>query len=283
MAKQSSLWWHTLLPQHALSRLMGFFAQCRCKWLKNWGIKKFINHFKVDMSQAEHEDYREYPSFNAFFTRYLKAGARPLDPEEKHIVSPVDGTISELGVIDGDKILQAKGQYYTVSDLLGGDDEYAECFQQGHFMTVYLSPKDYHRIHMPLEGRLLEMRHVPGRLFSVNPASVNQISRLFARNERAVCFFNTDLGKVAIIPVGAMIVGSIATTWHGVVTPPVKRRVRSWEYTRQPINLERGEEMGYFKMGSTVIMLFEKGKIEWANNLVAGDTLKMGEGIGEIQ
>jgi phosphatidylserine decarboxylase len=283
MAKQSSLWWHSLLPQHAISRIMGFFAGCRCKYLKNWGIHKFIKHFGVDMSLAEQEDYKQYSTFNAFFTRHLKPGARTIDPDEKQIISPVDGTISELGVIEGNKILQAKGQHYTVSDLLGGDDEFAKLFEQGRFMTVYLSPKDYHRFHMPVGGRLLEMRHVPGRLFSVNPNSVNQISRLFARNERAVCLFKTDIGHVAMIPVGAMIVGSIATTWHGVVTPPTKRRVRSWQYSQEPITLARGDEMGYFKMGSTVIMLFEKDKMDWSSQLKAGDTIKMGESIGTIQ
>lgn len=281
MNKSTSVWLHRFIAQHALSRTMGFLADRAWGAVTHRAIHAFIKHYQVNMQEAAQEDYRAYDTFNDFFTRHLKANARPLAAETNAIVSPVDGTISEIGQMAGDQLLQAKGCYYSVASLLG-DEERAKSFHQGHFLTAYLAPKDYHRIHMPIDGRLVEMVHVPGRLFSVNAASVQAVPQLFARNERVVCLFETAVGPLAMVMVGAMIVGSVVTTWHGVVTPPTKRRVSVWNYREENKVFRRGEEVGYFKLGSTVILLFVKNAMRWDNIYSAQNKLLVGKKIGSI-
>lgn len=271
-----------IAPQHLISRLAGMLANSRCRWWKNWAISKFIKHYGVDMSQAEQPDYQRFSNFNEFFTRHLRADARPIADDPQAIISPVDGCVSELGVIEDQLLYQAKGRYYDLLSLLGGDIERAEQFAGGHFLTAYLSPKDYHRIHMPVAGKLEEMVHVPGKLFSVNPYTVQACSELFARNERVISYFNTDLGPVAMIAVGAIIVGSVVARWHGVVTPPTSKVISNWQYDDRDIQLARGEEMAHFQLGSTIIMLFPKGKIDWHQNIEASTSLKMGQAVGRI-
>lgn len=278
MSKQSLVGLHKFLPQHALSRLVGWLSDRRWTWLKNEVIARFIRHYDVNMDEAEHSDYRQYATFNAFFTRHLKPGARVVATEENAIVSPVDGTVSEVGRIDGDRLLQAKGQHYRLGALLGGE-EHATAFRGGHFITVYLAPRDYHRFHMPIEGRLLETVHVPGRLFSVNPTSVANISNLFGRNERVVCFFETAAGPMALVIVGAMLVGGIATVWQGTITPPTQKTITATDYRGKNIVLARGEEVGHFKMGSTVIAVFAEKALQWEAALQADKTLTMGTTI----
>ncbi len=279
MTKQSSVGMHKFLPHHALSLLVGWLADRRWKWLKNRFIAWFIKRYNVDMTEALYSDYHAYSTFNEFFTRHLRSGVRPVDANPNAIISPVDGAVSELGRLTGDRILQAKGKFYDLTALLGGCAEHVECFQEGEFLTAYLAPKDYHRIHMPIAGRLLEMIHVPGRLFSVNPISVAHIDNLFARNERVVCLFETALGPMAMVIVGAMLVGSIVTVWHGQVTPPTRKTVHRFNYHKENIELGRGDEIGHFKMGSTVILLFPKNSITWHERLKADSIIKLGEMI----
>ncbi|GGC81135.1 archaetidylserine decarboxylase [Vreelandella lutescens] len=239
------------LPHHALSRLTGQFAQCDNTWVKNTLINAFIKRFKVDMSQALEPDPTAYATFNDFFTRALKADARPLG---EGLLSPADGTLSQFGRLTAGNLVQAKGHTYSAETLLGGDKALADEFTNGSFATVYLSPRDYHRVHMPVTGTLREMIYVPGRLFSVNQATANYVPGLFARNERLVCIFDTEHGPMAMVLVGAMIVAAIETVWAGQVTPlsghPQRMRFG------QPVVLEKGAEMGRFKLGSTVVMCF---------------------------
>ncbi|MBT2787432.1 MULTISPECIES: archaetidylserine decarboxylase [unclassified Halomonas] len=241
------------LPHHALSRLTGKFAQCDNPWVKNNLIKAFIKRFDVDMSQALEPDPTAYATFNDFFTRALKADARPLGDG---ILSPADGTLSQYGRLQAGQLVQAKGHTYSAQTLLGGDTALAEEFLGGSFATVYLSPRDYHRVHMPVTGTLREMIYVPGRLFSVNQATANYVPGLFARNERLVCIFDTPQGPMAMVLVGAMIVAAIETVWSGQVTPLSGHPQRI--QFGQPITLEKGAEMGRFKLGSTVVMCFAK-------------------------
>ena len=246
---------------------------------KNALIKGFAGHFKVDMSEAQEPDLTAYDHFNDFFTRPLKEGART-QPEDNALHScPADGAISQLGDIRLGRIFQAKGHDYSLTALLGGNTELADEFMEGKFATVYLSPKDYHRVHMPVEGTLRSMTYVPGRLFSVNQATAENVPGLFARNERVVCIFDTDNGPVAMILVGAMIVASIETVWAGLVTPP-RRVLKDFDYSRngrRQIKLKRGDEMGRFKLGSTVIMLYGKDQIEWLEGLSASQPVRMGQ------
>ena len=275
------IWLQHLMPQHLLSRMVGRLAECRClSRLKNGFIRRYIQHYAVKMSDALQPDFTQYASFNEFFIRRLKADARPIVADPNLIACPVDGNISELGRIEKGRLLQAKGVHYDLETLLGGDIEMAKRFHNGHFFTAYLSPKDYHRIHMPISGRLLEMIHVPGRLFSVCPHSVQGVPGLFARNERVISLFDTEIGPMAMIAVGAIIVASIATAWHGVVTPPSGKIIQHWDYGQHDIRLSRGEEMGYFKLGSTVIMLFGPEKVRWFEGLKGGDEIKMGQSVG---
>lgn len=270
-------------PQLAVSRLAGRLADNeRTPAIKNRVVKWFINRYGVDMSEAIEPDPTAYPSFNAFFTRALKPGLRPLAEGEKTIISPVDGSISQLGQVDADRVFQAKGQSFSLIELLGGDEKRAEAFADGEFSTIYLSPKDYHRIHMPMAGTLREMVYIPGKLFSVNPATAENVPNLFARNERVACIFDTDAGPMALVLVGAMIVGSVETVWSGVVAPsggPVAATRYEGDQARQ---FAKGEEMGRFRLGSTIVMVMPKGSVSWNAGQVAGKQVRMGEAFGEI-
>lgn len=269
-----------LLPHHLLSRLAGGLADCKWDWVKNPFINWFVERYQVDMSQAVEQDPTAYACFNDFFTRALLPDARPLDPAANSILCPADGAISQLGTIEHGRIFQAKGHSFSVLELLGGNAQHAAQFQGGQFATVYLSPSDYHRVHMPLGGTLREMIHVPGKLFSVNQTTAENVPELFARNERVVCLFDTEAGPMAVVLVGAMIVASIETVWAGLVAPP-QRQVRSEQYGNSAPQLERGAEMGRFKLGSTAIVLFGPGQAQWDEQFTAGSLVRMGQKLGE--
>ncbi len=271
-----------IIPQHGLSRLLGFLANCRAGFITRFAIRLYIKCYQVNMQEAQEPDYKKYQSFNDFFTRAIAPAARPLTNDQNALLCPVDGCISELGKIQRKKLLQAKGVDYDLTALLGGSEALSEWFVDGEFMTIYLSPRDYHRIHMPITGKLTQMIHVPGKLFSVNPYTVNNVPQLFARNERVINLFDTDIGPVAMIAVGAVIVGSVATTWHGVVTPPTAKTIQCWDYAEQNIFLKRADEMGRFLLGSTVIMLFPKNTIHFDERLQANVPVKFGERLGEV-
>jgi phosphatidylserine decarboxylase len=270
-----------VLPQHALSRLMHHMTRCEIIWWKNIQIRGVISHYEVNIEEAKHPDYSSYRSFNHFFTRELKESARPIERNINLVLSPADGAVSQAGTIDGTNMIQAKNHSYSLSELLGGDETLAASFVDGNFTTIYLSPRDYHRLHMPVQGRLIEMKHIPGRLFSVNTATTEVVPKLFARNERVVAVFETALGKMALVLVGAIFVSSIETVWHGVVTPPTSPSIRSWAYDNNPISLDQGDEMGRFNMGSTIIALFEPHRMAWSDQLSAGSPITMGSAIGE--
>ena len=271
-----------VLPHHALSSMMSKLTHCENKTWKNLFIKQIIKHYGVNMDEALEPDINAYLSFNHFFTRELKPGVRPLSTESNAIVCPADGAVSQAGDITDGQIFQAKGKSFTATDLLGGDAARAEPFNNGVFTTIYLSPKDYHRLHMPLTGTLREMVHIPGRLFSVNTATTNSVPGLFARNERVAAIFDTEAGPMALILVGAIFVSSVETVWHGVVTPPSITEVQSWQYGNDAPTLKIGEEMGRFNMGSTIIVLFGKDKAKWDAELKADKTVKLGELIGRV-
>ena len=255
-----------LLPKKALTVFAGWVAGGRWGWITTAIIRRFIRRYQVNMAESAEPDAASYASFNEFFTRALKTEARPLAPAR--FVCPVDGAISQFGAIAQDQIFQAKGHSYSTSALLAGQDNLAQAFQDGHFATLYLAPKDYHRVHMPCAGSLKRMIHVPGELFSVNPVTARGVPGLFARNERVVCLFDTDHGPMALVLVGATIVGSMATVWHGVVNPPRTGTVREWTYAPGQVRLRQGEEMGRFLLGSTVVLLWPKTTLafdpEWA-------------------
>ncbi|MDZ4150724.1 archaetidylserine decarboxylase [Methylicorpusculum sp.] len=272
-----------ILPHHALSRMMSRLTHCENKAWKNLMIKQIIKHYGVNMDEALIEDIDAFKSFNHFFTRELKPGARPLTQDIGAIACPADGQVSQAGAIVSGRIFQAKGKEFTATELLGGDSARAEPFNNGHFTTIYLSPKDYHRLHMPLAGTLREMVHIPGRLFSVNTATTNSVPGLFARNERVVAIFDTEAGPMALILVGAIFVSSIETVWHGVVSPPTIESVRSWQYQDNPLQLAKGEEMGRFNMGSTIIVLFGENQIAWIEDFTSGQTVKLGQAIGQVK
>ncbi|MBE03163.1 archaetidylserine decarboxylase [Marinobacter lutaoensis] len=272
-----------LTPQLALSRLAGRLADSdRSPALKNRTIQWFIDRYGVDMSEAAEPDPTAYPTFNAFFTRALKPGARPVAGGDEVLVSPADGAISQLGEVTGDRVFQAKGQSFSLVELLGGDPQRAEPFAEGAFATIYLAPRDYHRIHMPVAGQLREMIHVPGRLFSVNPATAANVPNLFARNERVVCLFDTAAGPLALVLVGAMIVGSVETTWAGVVVPGSGPVTECRYQDDKAIRFAKGEEMGRFRLGSTVIMVMPKGRVHWNRDQVPGKSVRMGEAFGTL-
>ncbi|MDW5417239.1 archaetidylserine decarboxylase [Iodobacter sp. CM08] len=268
-----------VLPKVALTQLLGLFAGLKAGGLTQRVIRWFIGQYKVNMSEAADSDPIAFATFNDFFTRALKPGVRPI--HTTRFVSPVDGAISQLGAIKQEQIFQAKGRDYSATALLGGDPALAKPFINGNFATIYLSPRDYHRIHMPCDGWLTQMIYVPGELFSVNPATARGVDALFARNERVVCMFESDFGPFALVLVGATIVGSMATSWHGVVNPPRSKTVRRWDYTGQNIELKKGEEMGRFLLGSTVVMLFPKGKCRFSPFWVAERAVQMGEKMGD--
>ena len=268
-----------LLPQHLLSRLVGKLARSENPTIKTLFINTFMKRFDIDLSEAEVQDPEEFSSFNAFFTRALKAGARPL--ADSDVVSPADGAISQIGHIRGSDLLQAKGQYFSLHDLLGGDATLTSEFINGDFATIYLSPRDYHRVHMPATGTLRKTIYVPGKLFSVNQTTSENVPGLFARNERLVCVFDTELGPMAVILVGAMIVAAIETVFAGQVTP-LSPNIHQQEYgQREPLVLEKGAELGRFSLGSTAIVLFGAKQCQWLKNLHAGSGVRMGEALGE--
>jgi phosphatidylserine decarboxylase len=262
-----------VLPQHALSRLAGKLAQCSIPWVKNILIRLFIFRYAIDLRMAEQSDIRHYTCFNHFFTRALKMNARPIDPKLSSIISPVDGTLSQMGKINKDQLIQAKKIFYSTAQLLT-NAAWAEQFNQGYFATIYLSPRDYHRVHMPLDGKLIQMFYIPGKLFSVNPTTTETLPHLFTLNERLICLFETAVGKMALIFVGAMIVAGIVTRWQGKITAPLPPLT-------QPILFKKGDELGHFELGSTILLLFEKDSIAW-ENFPFHHPLKLGQKIAEF-
>lgn len=270
-----------LLPKRALTQLMGYLASREAGAVTTAVIRWFIRRYQVNMAEALNPDPAAYSSFNSFFTRELKPGVRPLADSEW--ICPVDGAVSQLGRIQGDQIFQAKGHSYSTQALVGGDAQLAAQFQDGHFATIYLSPRDYHRIHMPCAGRLLRMIHVPGDLFSVNPSTARGVPGLFARNERVVCVFEGKHGPFVMVLVGATIVGSMATTWHGVVNPPRPGHVREWNYADKNIHLEQGAEMGRFLLGSTVVLLTPPGPLQFNADWCATAPVRLGEAMASQQ
>jgi len=269
-----------LIPQHALSRLVGWFASSEIDFIKSTFITKFAKKYGINMQEAKEEDLSKYKSFNDFFTRELKDGARPIADGEGTLVSPADGAVSQLGKIKLGSVFQAKGRDFSVTELLGGDSDRAATFLNGDFSTIYLSPKDYHRVHMPCAGKLLETIYVPGDLFSVNPATAQGVDGLFARNERLVCMFETEYGPMAMVLVGAMIVAGIETVWSGQVCPlPKKAQVQ--DYTKSEIRLGKGEEMGRFKLGSTVVLCFPENAVSFLDTIKSESPLVMGEALAE--
>lgn len=270
-----------LLPQHLLSRAAGWLADCEIPVIKNFLIKHFIQRFHVNMEEAAEPDYEKYQSFNKFFTRTLREGARPIAPGPC-IISPADGAISQRGPIHEGRIIQAKGQDFSVLELLAGQQELANHFQDGIFTTIYLSPRDYHRVHAPLNGTLTDMIYVPGDLFSVNNTTAHHVPRLFARNERLVTIFDTEAGKVAVVLVGALIVAGIETSWGGQTAPLRKQPVTLYAKQPKPVHLKKGDELGRFKLGSTVVILFEKNAVTLEESLGVFSPICMGEKLGLI-
>jgi phosphatidylserine decarboxylase len=269
-----------VVPQHGLSRLVLRATRVRARWFKNLLIRGFLKLFAVDMSEAVETDPLRYATFNEFFTRALRPGARAIAAGTGDIACPVDGRVSECGELDGETLLQAKGRRYALSELLAGEP-WAPRFANGAFATIYLAPFNYHRIHMPLAGRLLDTVYVPGRLFSVNDATARRVPRLFARNERVLTLFEGDFGQFAVVLVGALNVGSMATVWAGDITPAARRVV-----TRLPAPetvLEKGAELGRFNMGSTVILLLEARRAAWRPTLRAGAAVRVGESLGSTR
>lgn len=267
-----------LIPKQALTVLAGKFANARLGGLTTAMIRRFVARYGVNMQEAVNPDIASYASFNEFFTRPLRGDARPL--ADADFICPVDGAISQFGAIQRDNIFQAKGHSYTATALVGGDAELAAQFADGSFATLYLSPRDYHRIHMPCAGRLRRMIHVPGALFSVNPTTARGVPGLFARNERLVCVFDGEQGPFVLTLVGATIVGSMATVWHGVVNPPRSRTVREWRYDDKEITLKKGEEMGRFLLGSTVVMLFPHNTLRFNPEWSPARAIRIGEAMG---
>ena len=268
-----------LLPKQALTAFAGFVASRERGWLTTALIRWFVGKYKVNLGEAANSDIASYRSFNDFFTRALKPGARPLAQAE--LICPVDGAISQFGAIARGQIFQAKGHSYSTAALLGGDAVLAAQFQDGHFATLYLGPRDYHRIHMPCEGRLTRMIYVPGELFSVNPTTARGVPGLFARNERVVCVFESAHGPFVLALVGATIVGSMATAWHGVVNPPRPGRLREWRYDDQQLRYGQGDEMGRFLLGSTVVMLFPRNTLKFNAEWSPQRAIRLGEKMGE--
>jgi len=270
-----------LTPQHLLSRTAGKVAECEIPSLKNALIDWFIKQYGVNMSEALIESPAEFRHFNDFFTRELKANVREIDQSPKAIISPVDGAISQLGKIRQGQVFQAKGQSFSIVELLGGDTQRAQPFMGGDFATIYLSPKDYHRIHMPVTGTLREMVYIPGKLFSVNPVTAAKVPRLFARNERVAVIFDTAFGPMAMVLVGAMIVASIETVWAGLVAP-IKRQIKSTRYGEKndAVTLKKGDEMGRFKLGSTVVLAFPPDTSQFVESLKAESAVQMGQTFG---
>lgn len=274
-------WPFHLLPHHLISRMVYQLTRIESP-LAVPVMRWFSHHFGIVMTEAAEPDFKAYPTFNAFFTRALKPGSRPIAEGEATVVSPVDGTVSQVGRVTQGRIFQAKNVDYSLHELLGGFNDLAVPFENGYFATIYLSPKDYHRIHMPLAGNLTHMIHVPGRLFSVAPYTVRALPGLFARNERVVSLFETSAGPMAMVLVGAINVAAIETVWAGLVTPPAGKAVHRLNYSEQSVSLTKGAEMGRFNMGSTVILLFPD-TVQWDDSLRADVSLKMGQAIADLK
>lgn len=270
-----------LMPKQAMTALAGKFASAQLGGLTTAVIRGFVARYQVNMAEAANPDIAAYASFNDFFTRALQPGARPL--ADADLVCPVDGAISQFGPIQKDQIFQAKGHSYSTTALVGGDSSLAARFDDGYFATLYLSPRDYHRIHMPCAGQLTRMVHVPGDLFSVNPTTARGVPGLFARNERVVCFFDSAHGPFVLVLVGATIVGSMATVWHGQVNPPRTGVLRHWDYPAGQVSLQKGEEMGRFLLGSTVVMLFPKGPLRFNSEWAPAGPVRLGEAMAHHQ
>lgn len=271
-----------ILPHHLLSRTVGKLAACETPWLKNFLIRQFMDQFGIRLDDAARQTPEQFRSFNDFFTRELRDGVRPVDTASNTLVSPADGAISQLGQIRHGRIFQAKGQDFSLNELLGGDPQRSAPFVNGSFATVYLSPRDYHRVHMPLAGTLREMVYVPGALFSVNQTTAENVPRLFARNERLVAIFDTEVGPMAMVLVGAMIVAAIETVWAGRITPPT-RELKVVDYQNpQPVSLGKGEEMGRFLLGSTVILCFPENVMQWDKDLESGSPVRVGKRMGTL-
>ena len=268
-----------LLPKQALTTLAGKFASARLGGLTTSVIRWFVGRYNVNMGEAANPDITSYTSFNDFFTRALKDGARPL--ADADLICPVDGAISQFGPIAKDQVFQAKGHSYSTTALVGGDAALGARFENGHFATLYLSPRDYHRIHMPCAGSLTRMIHVPGELFSVNPTTARGVPGLFARNERVVCVFESAQGPFVLVLVGATIVGSMATVWHGQVNPPRPGTLRQWDYAPGQVSLQKGEEMGRFLLGSTVVMLFPQGPLQFNPQWAPARPIQLGEATAQ--
>lgn len=264
-----------LLPQHRLSRWLGYGARARTPWLRRALVRTFVRHYGVDLTEAEHSDADAYQSFNDFFTRALAPGARPLDPNPAALLCPADGTVSQAGTIDGDRLLQAKGTAYRLSSLLG---EEARAFHGGSFLTVYLAPGDYHRVHLPTAGTLRRTTAIPGALFSVNARTEASVTDLFCRNERLVCWFDTAHGQMAVVLVGALVVASIDTVWDGPASPYRQLRRDVWS-----LPFERGAEIGRFLVGSTVIVCCEPGRLRIDDHVRRGARVRMGQAVGRLQ
>lgn len=280
MSDRSAVLPQYLLPKRAITVFAGWVAGGRWGWLTTAIIRRFIKKYRVNMDEAANSDPASFATFNAFFTRALKPQARPL--ASSAWICPVDGAISQFGKIEKDQIFQAKGHHYSSAALLGGDVALAAQFDDGHFATLYLSPRDYHRIHMPCTGSLRQMTYVPGDLFSVNPTTARGVPGLFARNERVVCMFDTLRGPLALVLVGATIVGSMATAWHGQVNPPRRAEPTTWNYEKESIVLKQGEELGRFLLGSTVVMLWPKRQIHFNPAWAPENAVRLGEAMGML-
>ncbi len=269
------------LFQYQLTTIMGYLAHVRCKIIKNNLIRLFIRHYKVNMSESVIKDINHFVNFNDFFTRHLDPLARKIDADPHSLISPADGIVSAAGHIQYNQLLQAKGAYFSLLELLGGNENLEKKFHHGRFITLYLAPKDYHRVHLPFAGSLRKMIYVPGALFSVNPFSVENIPNLFARNERVICYFETTLGPLCVILIGALIVGSIVTPWGGKTKRLQQKTVVETTYADNFLHLQKGDEIGYFQLGSTVIVL-TPSNIEWLPECTANTSLKMGQPIGKV-
>jgi phosphatidylserine decarboxylase len=268
-----------LLPKKALTGFAGWVASRRWGRLTTRLIAWFVKRYRVDMAEAANPDRASYACFNDFFTRALRPNARPMAPSTW--VCPVDGAISQFGAIADDQIFQAKGHCYSTTALVGGDATLAAQFDHGAFATIYLSPRDYHRIHMPCDGQLTRMVYVPGDLFSVNPTTARGVPGLFARNERVVCVFDTALGPMVLTLVGATVVGSMATVWHGVVNPPRLAQVTEWRYAQGAVTFRQGDEMGRFLLGSTVVLLWPRATVDWNPDWQSGAPVRLGQPMGQ--
>jgi phosphatidylserine decarboxylase len=280
MLARLGAWLMATLPQHGLSRCMHGVARWHWRPAKRLLIHAFCRYAGVDLAEAAIQDRDDYPSLNALFTRALATGQRPVEASPEGFVSPIDGELSEFGDIKHRTLIQAKGQRYDLSSLLAGDERLAAAFEAGRYATLYLSPKDYHRVHMPVNGELEQIIHVPGRLFGVSAPVVRHVPRVFARNERVITVFETAFGPMAMVLIGAIGVGSIETIWTGEITPPRGQRVRSWDFRSEPPVLAMGAEMGRFNLGSTVILLLPPDAVDWAPSLATSMPLRMGEPLG---